>query len=680
MSKRNNRRPARRLDPEIKAMLDDAEAETTAIVERAAQPVTAFSQQPRFTEPQAASWWSSWAQYVDELDLTEPLWGLPTLRSRGEWLRQFWPREPHLAGVVNSVVNVDKNRGWTLVGGRNTVALYASVLHQAEGAGWRRYCQKAALAYYTCDFGSITELGRDGNNGPLRGIYNVDPVRCIPTGVPATPLAYLPPGGAAQYWRPQDFFRVVSLESTDETKLGLGLCAVSRCLELAKIMVGVYRYSLEKVGGKMPHGLLLLSGVDEYQWQAAMSAREEQMAAKEREYYGGVAVLANSAAPVDAKLVALSQLPDTFDLRVWTDLMLYGFALCFGYDPREFWPVSSGALGTGTETEQQHVKATAKGAADFTLQLQEALNQPWVLPPTVHFEFEERDDAGKLQAAQVAEAQAAVVINLYNAGLQQGAPLISQVEARQLLAEQGLIPAEWTVQEEESEADDEQNERARLLATPAAQRQLAAFPTEPIFAFHWQPYSQQWETLWEPRPTQRGVTLRQGKPIPRPDEARFLAALNGVLGDYMDDVEADIMAGREPDTEQHNAALLAALLAALTSLATETIINSGLDVGVEIDPAEAALLAAEWARGYSFELVQGINATTATLLQNAIAQFQANPDMTAANLRAILEAAFGSARASTIAITETTRAYSAGISLYRDLLQERYLSVSSNGS
>lgn len=666
-------RQQRRIDPAIKTMLEDAEAE----VERAAEVITAYSRQPRFSEPQPAplSWWSSWARMVDDMNLEEPTWGVANLRARGEWLRAFWPREPHLAGVVNSVVNIDKNRGWTLVGGRNTVAIYSSILHQAEGVGWRRYCQKAALAYCTNDFGGVTELGRDGEKGPLRGIYNVDPCRCKPTGTPETPLAYTPPGGTMQLWRALDFFRVVALESTDETALGLGVCALSRALDLAKVMVGVYRYSLEKLGAVMPHGLLLLSGVDEYQWRQAMEARQEQLAERERQYYGGVAVLANSTATVDAKLVALSQLPDTFDLRTWTDLLMYGLALCFGYDPREVWPVSSGALGTATETESQHVKATAKGAADFTLQLQEALNQPWVLPPTVHFEFDERDDAGKLQAAQVAEAQSRVVVNLYNAGLQQGAPLLSRDEARQLLVENGIIPAAWTEQEESATADDEQNERMwreRLLAIPSVRRQIEAFPTEPVLAYRWTPFHQRWAEVWRPRSQWRSAVLRQRDPVTRPDEARFLAAVTGVLGDYMDDVAEDIVAGREPDTQEHDRALLVALIAALGALATETIINAGLDVGVEIDPGEAAALAAEWARGYAYDQVRGINATTRTLLQNIIAQYQLDPQMSLGNVKALLEPVFGPVRASAIAVTETTRAYAAGIGLYQRILRERY--------
>lgn len=644
------------------------EALAAEVVERAAEPPT-YSQQPRFTEGSVGSgaFWRNLAAWVDEADLQAPALTVSNLRERGEWLRQFWPREPFLSGVLNSVVAIDKNRGWTLVGGRNTVAIYANLLHYADQRGWRAYCQKTALAYYTNDFGAVTELGRADRDGQLRGIYCVDPVRCKPTGRPDLPLSYIPPSGQAQAWRPLDFFRLVSLESTDETMRGIGLCAVSRALELAKIMVAIYRYSQERLLARMPNGLLLLSGIDEYQWRTAMEAREEQMTARERRYYGAVDVLANASASADAKLVALSQLPDGFDLRTYTDLLMYGYALVFGYDPREFWPVSSGALGTATETERQHVKATGKGAADFTLQLQEALNQPWVLPPTAHFEFEERDDAGRLQAAQVAESEARVVEQLYQSGLAEGAPLVTREEARQLLAEAGLIPSEWTAQEEQVKADDEQNER--LLSTPKVQRMLRKFPGEPLEAYTWTPYGQRWRTIYVPRVVVRGWKARQGL---TDDETRFQIAIAGVLGEFMDDAEAAIRRGETPDTNELSTALLLALLPLLTAAALKALQAQADDFGLAVDQAELAQLAGTWAREYAYTLVGGITDTTTDLLRQAIAQYQTTPGMTAEALRALLEPAFGARRADLIAITENTRALAAGARLYAQLLRERY--------
>lgn len=644
------------------------EALVTEVIERAADPPT-YSKQPRFTEGSASlgAFWRDLAAIVDEADLEAPPLTVSTLRERGEWLRQFWSREPFLAGVLNSVVAIDKNRGWTLVGGRNTIAQYANLLHYADQRGWRPYCQKAALAYYTNDFGAITELGRAEANGPLRAIYNVDPVRCKPTGKPDYPLIYTPPGGAAQEWRALDFFRIVSLESTDETMRGVGYCAVSRALELAKIMVAIYRYSQERLLARLPNGILLLSGIDEYQWREAMEAREEQMTSRERRYYGSVDVLANPSANVDAKLVALSQLPDGFDLRTYTDLLMYGYALVFGYDPREFWPVSSGALGTATETEQQHVKATGKGAADFTLQLQEALNQPWVLPLTVHFEFEERDDSGRLTAAQVAEAEARVVEQLYQSGLAEGAPLITREEARQLLAEAGLIPSEWTAQEEQVKADDERNER--LLSAPKVQRMLQRFPDEPLQAYTWTPYAQQWRTIYTPRVVVRGWKARQGL---TDDEARLQIAVAGVLGEFMNEAETAIRRGEEPDTSNLPTVLLAVLLPLLTTAVLRALQAQAETFGIDADPAELAQLAAAWAREYTYPLVSGITDTTTTLLRQAIAQYQTTPGMSAEALRALLEPAFGAARADLIAITENTRALAAGTHLYAQLLSERY--------
>lgn len=653
-------------------MLSDQESE----IARVKTEFETYSRQPRFTANSTPGFWRSVVRWAEDAELTQPAYGLQSARERGEWLRAFWQREPHLSGVVNAVVNIDKNRGWTLVGGRNTVSIYAGILHHADGTGWRRYCQKAALAYYTNDLGAVTELGREEQGGPLRGIYNVDPNRCRLTGQIATPLEYRSGATGPFLLAPEDFFRVVSLESTDEAMFGLGFCAVSRVVELTILMLAIYRYSLEQLGARMPKGLLILSGIDEYQWKTAMEARSDQLTAKERQFFGGVEVLGNASASADAKLIALSQLPDGFDLQTYTDLLIDGIANSFGYDSREFRPVSSGALGTGAETETQHKKSTQKGAADFVLQLQEALNQPWVLPRTVHFEFEERDDAGRLTAAQVAQAESAAVISLYNAGLQQGAPLLSRDEARELLAESGLIPPEWTVAEEEAVADADQQERTwreRLLEAPRVQRQLREFPREPVLAYRWTPEKQRWVELWRPAVIGRGLEVqRAGQPIPRPDEAKIRILLDGVLSDFMTEAETALRAGQEPDTNHLNAALLAALLVGLTNVAAETMTSAGAEVGIDIDPAEIAQLAGQWARQYSYELVSGLTGTTRDLLQQVIAQYQTNPGMTAEELRALLEPAFGALRADMIAVTETTRAYSAGVALYQQYLLAHY--------
>lgn len=73
--------------------------------------------------------------------------------------------------------------------------------------------------------------------------------------------------------------------------------------------------------------------------------------------------------------------------------------------------------------------------------------------------------------------------------------------------------------------------------------------------------------------------------------------------------------------------------------------------------------ASEWARTHAAELVRGIDAATRDRLAAVIADAQADPDMSIADLTASIEGLFGDmaeARAELIAVTETAYAAAAG--------------------
>jgi hypothetical protein len=304
-------------------------------------------------------------------------------------------------------------------------------------------------------------------------------------------LKYYQGRGKMQRWGPMDFFRVASLPSDDETLNGLGYCAVSRCIELVQLMIAVYEHDKEMLGARAPRGLLLLQNIDQTQWEDAMKAREARLDNNQQVYYGAVAVLAQMGVDqIDAKLVALSQLPANFDIHVFTDLLMYGYALAFGYDPSEFWPVQFGSLGRGTEGETQHRKASGKGGLDFILGLQEQLQNH--LPDTLQFEFEQRDEQGEITAADVALKKLDVIRGMYESGRREGDPLITHDEARQLLVEAGLIPAEWTAAEEDIAATDTDAGQARLrqmreraLEDHNVRSAILQYPREPIVRYEW---------------------------------------------------------------------------------------------------------------------------------------------------------------------------------------------------
>lgn len=453
----------------------------TDIVDRARDPK---SMQPRFSST-SSDVFTSVYNWVHSFDNARPGKRAST-RDWDGWYRRMSMREPFLTGVLNSVIQIDKNRGWTLIGGRNQVARYTKVLHDADnGEGWRYYCAWQASSYYQTRMGFVTELGKDGASGPLRALWSVDPTKCQLTGNAAKPLKYFPRSGAQQDWLPGEYFRNASMVSTAEEDLGLGFPAVARCLYLAEILVAVYEHDEEQLGARAPRGLLLLNGISQGQWDDAMKTRAENLDKLEREYYGGVAVLASQGVnEVTATLMALSQLPKDFDSRVFTDLAMYGFALAFGYDAREFYPVSSGSLGTATETEVQHQKASSKGDLDFSLAHQEKLQRQ--LPDSIQFEYEMRDDVGSQLAAAVDLAKAQVITEMTK-WLVDSTSVLTKEQMLQMAADKGLIPEEWTdTPEEVTTTDtDETDLQQQARHNPHVMRAALLFPDEPILCYRY---------------------------------------------------------------------------------------------------------------------------------------------------------------------------------------------------
>ena len=79
---------------------------------------------------------------------------------------------------------------------------YNNILRDSEaGEGWRYFAGRAALSFYTSDLGAVTEIGRDGPDGPARAFYNVDPTKCMLTGNADTPLSYTPHNEKNSYGR-----------------------------------------------------------------------------------------------------------------------------------------------------------------------------------------------------------------------------------------------------------------------------------------------------------------------------------------------------------------------------------------------------------------------------------------------------------------------------------------------
>lgn len=458
---------------------------TAEIIERVKDEAT--SKQPRFDVDarNARQLFYDIYSWGKNIIFNEPAY-MADSRKRDTWLSQVVLKEPYLLGVLQSVVSIDRNRGWTLVGGRNQVNKFTSVLHNFQVApdlyGWRPGIGVSAQNFYQSDLGAPVEIGRAVADGPLAALYTVDPTKCRLTGKTETPLRYQNGRAGMQDWGPRDYFRVVSFPNPNESLNGLGYCAVSRCIEIAKLMVSVFEHYRERLGSKAPKGILTINGgITLDQWLASLEESKAELKSLEREYYAGVQVLVGgNDDPIKVELTGLSTLPDQFDYQVFVNIVMFGYALAFGYDPREFWPVSGGALGTGKETETQHRKATSKGGLDFALNSQEKLQEE--LPPTIDFEYEQRDVEGDTLEIALNKQKWDIIDGMYKAVNASQEALISRDQALQLLVEAQLVPEDWTVEEEETQSTDTDDigdvlERARVQAA------VAKYPDEDIVRF-----------------------------------------------------------------------------------------------------------------------------------------------------------------------------------------------------
>ncbi|MDO8751149.1 MAG: phage portal protein [Dehalococcoidia bacterium] len=166
------------------------------------------------------------------------------------------------------------------------------------------------------------------------------------------------------------------------------------------------------------------------------------------------------------------------------------------------------------------------------------------------------------------------------------------------------------------------------------------------------------------------------KAAPSEDDDLFQADLEGPLMDdltaaflpFWNEAARDIKAQKDFPEEEFILILAALLERELTNIATIQYLRSVDEFSIGFDVAELNLAASQWAKTYSYDLVRGLTNTTKGVLQEAMRKYLANPKMSDAELKAMLEPAFGRARAEMIAKTEVTRARNVAISQYAERL------------
>lgn len=422
----------------------------------------------------AYSWW--FARPDDGSEIS-PYWS----EQRDRDLREFWLREGNdiLQGAVSSMVKWGTTLPWVVEGPDRVVRRYQATLAESEfGQGWQTLMPKVLTDYYTQDKGATLEVIGAGDpagpiEGPVLGLAHLDAQFVMPTSDATYPILFRnAKDGRDHKIHESRVIRIVDMSSPNELLCGVGFCAVSRVIAASQILLKLARYKNEKLSDMPEAGLLILNNLLPSQWDDARANHQRERRKLGQEIWSNIMTLfsIDPAQPAAATLTSFANLPEGFDELVSTNLYVNIVALAFGVDPREFWPVSGGPLGTARETETMAQKSKGKGKGDIISNIERAIN--WkVLPESISFRFDAQDDEEDKLRAEINELKVKTIMEMWDAQSYQGGlePPVTALEIRQMLADN--VPdyfksqfLELSVTDEQELTDTEREDKDATIA------------------------------------------------------------------------------------------------------------------------------------------------------------------------------------------------------------------------
>lgn len=391
-------------------------------------------------------------QIAGTYEKAPPYWS----KTRDDWLVEFVKAEGNdlLAGAVSTVTAKVVANNWyvegplLLAGVARDQLLYWS----AFGGGWNMMVSPAVEGFLNRDMGGLIELHRASASdleGPAMGYSHLDESKCYPTKDPEYPFKYASDRGTVKVHRSQ-VAQLVDMPSGQDRYRGVGYCSVSRAVTIALTLQQVAKYKREKLSNLPPAGIMLINNLGEQEWADLTAKYDTRQTNVGNTVFQNVmfAFGVDPAYPLQAELIEFSALPDHFNEKEFTEMTVYSFAMAFREDPREFWPVSTGPLGTATEAELQARSARLKGEGIIATAIERKLNRSEALPPEVAFHFDFQDDEQDMLSAQLHDLKSQTIRRFWEppTGSSAEVGIITSEQARAWAVRERIIPADILAQ------------------------------------------------------------------------------------------------------------------------------------------------------------------------------------------------------------------------------------------
>ena len=341
-----------------------------------------------------------------------PWWSV----QRDMFLRRFWRESDHLSGAMYTVQSRIASTPFIILPKDPTFSRHAKEAdiyeqrlnyHTEFGRGWKAMVEPVVEDLFSQDNGAFIELIGDGDpNGPLTGpvitLSHLDSSCCTRTSDPEYPVIYRDPQSGAMYQLHYTRVIMMSQQPSAASRMnGVGLSAVSRCLNTAQHLMDVLINLQEQMGSRPMRGIMTTKGgLDPETIEEAFGIVNDKMDAAGYQRYSGIAIVGDPALPDAAvELTTLAGLPKDFYLEISYQTGMAIVALAFGIDPRELYP-NLGQGSTRAEALLQHIKQRYKAIGQTLADIETAVNH-YVLPPHLRMEFRFQDDAQERQSAEI---------------------------------------------------------------------------------------------------------------------------------------------------------------------------------------------------------------------------------------------------------------------------------------
>jgi hypothetical protein len=327
-------------------------------------------------------------------------------------LGKFWKKANHLSIAVYNAQSKLVGIPFTIVPKDPTniqhtdealelteLMIMSSEFAKSWGVGYAKFVEDLL----TQDNGAFMEIIGDGlPNGPIIGrptsVRHLDSFRCTRTSDPRFPVTYM---GQDDKRYKLHWTRVIYMSQMPSARAEMnevGVCAVSRAIDIAQNLLDITYYKQQRLGSRPPNMMLIGKGVTGKQIMDAMFAGEEAADNTGRSIYSKTVAIGSENPDIDVKRLDLTHM-EPFDEQTSTTLGMYAIASAFGMDAQELWPTNQGSSNQA-DSSLRRMRSRGKLPAQTTADLEVQFDMK-VLPAHLKLKFDFRDDEEDQQRALI---------------------------------------------------------------------------------------------------------------------------------------------------------------------------------------------------------------------------------------------------------------------------------------